>query len=101
MAGVVVFSACDKDKDDAAADGRTYAKALCECAKVFDAATKDLDHRNEKDWDALEVAQTAMEECADKAAVPYQKKYGEIDEDHPFFVAFIEELGKCPANVDF
>ena len=98
LAGIVTFSACKKDDDDPAADGKKAAQEECACndhLKSF----KDLE-----DWDDLTSAQEAAfetaydkwEECLESLEKKY-KKYMDEDDDSAFWKAYDAEDGKCAA----
>ena len=100
--GIVVISSCngDKDnKDDPAAEGRAMAQAHCNCLKAFEVAVKDLD---EADEEAYENAESILRKCFDDFISEYDstfEKYEMESENHPFWVAVIDERQKC--NLEF
>ena len=90
LAGVVTFSACNKD-DDPADEGRKAAKEICAC---FDHITSFTGVEiNEGNAVAFFVAYGKFEDCIDRL----KDKYAKYEDNSAFDNSALKELAKCAA----
>ena len=90
LAGVVAFSACNKD-DDPTDEGRKAAKEICAC---FDHITSFTGVEiNEGNAVAFFVAYGKFEDCIDRL----EGKYAKFEGNSAFENAAQKELAKCVA----
>ena len=88
--GIVLFSACKKDNEDAEGDAIKYANGLCDCFKNYDF---NIDADIESQIDQFDTHYQCVQGLFEKYG-KYFDEYGNIT-TKSFEDAFVEELKKC------